>query len=255
MAEKDITLDDEEFFGKSSEVKPSSVVTSAPASEVSEKSDAKPASSQGATADESGGIPELRGTDFPKEFIDMADRLKATYRLLPKINYDAIYKELGELSVKSSPTPTLQVLNDELHKIQGSKDRLSEILINVIKCYNHKNRVVDILKDSWGKFTTEKNTEGRKGDAVYRLSNFLADFAEIEALSKVCNHVLKNLDSLHDNLSRRITIWQLMLKLRDVGRGALPDTDFHRPESMTDIFNVDKEDDKDEDGNPKLRDF
>ncbi len=252
MAENDITLDDDDFLGKPNEEKPVSEILTPV---IPKDSEVKVVSSQNTAvlADE-GDVLELRGTDYPKEFVDMADRLKANYKLLPKINYDALYKELSDLSIQSSPTPTLQVLNDELHRVQGAKDRLSEILIDVIKCYNLKNRVVDILKDSWGKFTTEKNTEGRKGDAVYRLSNFLADFAKIEALSKVCNHVLKNLDSLNDNLSRRITIWQLMLKLRDVGRGALPETDFHKPDNMTDLFGGEK-DDKDEEGNPKLRDM
>ena len=203
-------------------------------------------------------LPELVGNDYPPEYIKMSERIKAQYELLPKIDYDAVYKEISELSVKSSPTPTLQVLADELHRIQAAKDRLSEIFIDVIKSYNFKNRAVDILKDSWGKFTSEKNTEGRKGDATFRLSDFMCDFAEIEALSKSCNHVLKNLDSLHDNLSRRITIWQLMLKLRDVGRGALPDFDFDKGESKADLFNVESKESKEGkggDGEPELRDL
>ena len=35
----------------------------------------------------------------------------------------------------------------------------------------------------------------------------------------------KNLEGLQENLSRRITIFQLQLKLHDIGRGALPDLD------------------------------
>jgi len=190
-------------------------------------------------------IPILRGEDYPQDYIKMVERIKAQYTLLPSLNYDALYKELAELSIKSAPTPTLQVLNDELHKVQSAKDRLSEILVEVIKCYNFKNRAVDILKDSWGKFTSEKNTESRKGDATFRLSDFIADFAIVEALFKACNHVFKNLDSLHDNLSRRITICQLLLKLRDMGRGALPDFDFDKSGEMKpELFGEDKEIDK-----------
>lgn len=170
----------------------------------------------------------LLGNDYPPEYIKMAERIRIQYELLPTLDYENIDKEIRELSIKSTPTPTLQVLNDELHKIQAAKDRLSEILMDVIKCYNFKNRAVDILRDAWGRFTAEKNTEGRKGDATFRLSNFMIDFARVEALSKSCNHVLKNLDSLHDNLSRRITVWQLLLKLRDIGRGGLPDYNFDK---------------------------
>ena len=204
---------------------------------------------------EGDGLPVLMGSDYPPEYMRIVDRVKIQYDRLPKINYDAIYKEISELSICSNPTPTLQVLNDELHRVQASKDRLSEILIDVIKTYNFKNRAVDILKDAWGKFTTEKNTEGRKGDATFRLSDFMCDFAQLEALSKACNHVLKNLDSLHDNLSRRITIWQLILKLRDVGRGSLPDFDFSKNESMTDLFSKEVKEDVGGNGEPTERDF
>lgn len=255
MTEKNVSLDEEDFFdisGGEKNISNPDATESSGGSGPSKKIDCN--SSNTVLADDK-DIPELRGTGYPQEFLDMTERLRAAYKLLPKINYELIYKELEDLSIQSSPAPTLQVLNDELYKIQAAKDRLSEILIDVIKCYNYKNRVIDILQDSWGKFTSEKNTEGRKGDAAYRISNFLADFAEIEALSKVCNHILKNLDSVHDNLSRRITIWQMILKLRDVGRSALPDIDFSKPDCMSSLFGSDKENDKDENGEPKLRDF
>ena len=200
--------------------------------------------------------PILMGSDYPPDYLRIVDRIRIQYDRLPKIDYDAIYKEISELSLSSSPTPTLQVLNDELHRVQSAKDRLSEILIDVIKAYNFKNRAVDILKDSWGKFTSEKNTEGRKGDATFRLSDFLSDFAQLEALSKACNHVLKNLDSLHYNLSRRITIWQLLLKLRDVGRGSTPDFDFNKVESKDELFGNDsKENDGSDGSGPQLQNF
>ena len=173
-------------------------------------------------------IPSLRGDDFPSSYVSMAERIQWQYKMLPKIDYDAIYQEVGELSIKSCPTPTLQVLNDEIQKVQGAKDRLAEIFMAVVQCYNFKKRVVDILQDAWGKFTLEKNSDGRKGDAVFRLSNFNIDFAKNEALFKALSHILRNLDSLHDSLSRRITIYQLTMKLHDVGRSALPDSDFER---------------------------
>lgn len=170
----------------------------------------------------------LRGNDCPVEYVSMVNRIKRQYDLLPKIDFDKVYKELSDLTVKSCPTPSLQVLNDEIQKVQAAKDRLSEIFVNVLKCYNFKKRAVDILVDSWGKFTSEKNAEGRKGDASFRLSNFSLDLALIEGLLKSCTHILRNLDSLHDTLSRRITIIQLTMKLGDIGRTALPDFDFDR---------------------------
>jgi len=202
---------------------------------------------------------DLLGEDYPEQYISMVKRILFQYKLLPKIEYDSIYKEISDLSIKSCPTPTLQVLNDELQKVQAAKDRLSEILIDVIRCYNFKKRAVDILKDAWGKFTSEKNTEGRKGDATFRLGNFLIDFAEIEALSKACDHVFKNLDGLHDNLSRRITIWQLILKVNDPSRTSLPDYDYNRGEKAAKEIFSDKEaelfDGEKSSGQPTLEKF
>ena len=187
----------------------------------------------------------LVGDGYSQDYINVVKRIKKRYDLLPQFDYNAIYKELGDLSVKSCPTPSLATINDELHKIQGAKDRLSEILIEVIKSYNFKKRAVDILKDSWGKFTVEKNTEGRKGDSTFRLSWYLTDFAETESLFKACDHILKNLDSLNDNLSRRITIWQLMTKVGDIGRGSVPDLDYDKTPKerlQDDFFNMDNDD-------------
>jgi hypothetical protein len=170
----------------------------------------------------------LENEAYPEKYIKMVERIKNQYDNLPKMDYNAIYEEIAVLSIKTSSTPTLAVLNDELYRVQAAKDRLSEIFVNVVQTYNFKKRAVDILKDAWGRFTEEKNAESRKGDAAFRLSWYSIDLAETEGLFKACSHVLRNLDSLNDNLSRRITIWQLMTKIQDVGRGALLSEDFDR---------------------------
>jgi len=209
-------------------------------------------------------IPSLRGDGYPSDYIGMVERIKWQYEMLPRLDYDSIYKEMAELSVKACPTPTLQVLNDEIQKVQGAKDRIAEIFMDIVKCFNFKKRAVDILQDAWGKFTQEKNADARKGDAAFRLSNFMMDFASTEGLLKAANHVLKNLDSLHDSLSRRITIYQLTMKLHDVGRSALPDYDFDKPsntpnEDIASIFGEmetrDEDDNEEVDGKPQLRSF
>lgn len=184
-------------------------------------------------------LPTLRGENFPTDYIELVERIKTQYSYLTAINYDDIYQELADLSIKCQVTPSLEHINDELQRVQAAKDRLSEILINVIKSHNFKKRAVDILHDAWGKFTSEKNAEGRKGDAIFRLSNFHLDFSETEALLKTCMHVLKNLDSLSDNLSRRITIYQLITKHMDVGRGALPDNEWGRKINIDGTFDKD----------------
>jgi len=173
-------------------------------------------------------FPLLRGEIPDIDYNSLVERIQFQYGCLPVLNYDDLYQELADLSIECTATPSLEHINDELQKVQASKDRLSEILINVIKNHNFKKRAVDILQDAWGKFTSEKNAEARKGDGVFRLSNFHLDFALTESLLRTCTHVLKNLDSLSDNLSRRITIYQLISKNSDLGRGALPDHEWDR---------------------------
>jgi len=168
----------------------------------------------------------LSDLPLPEEYKSLEKRIRERYLLLPKIDYDNIYKELGDLSIKSCPTPTLQVLNVEIQKVQAAKDRLSEIFVEVMQCYTFKKRAVDILRDGWARFADDKSADRRKADAIFKTSLFEIDFALIESLLKACTHILKNLDSLHDSLSRRITVIQLQLKLHDMGRGALPDIRF-----------------------------
>lgn len=194
--------------------------------------------------------PMLVGTEnISQDYKNLSDRLLAQYRMLPYLEYNEIYSEMAELSIKSCPTPTLSVLNLELEKVQASKDRLSEIFVNVLKNYTFKKRAVDILRDSWGKFSNEKSADRRKGEAAFIVSDFESDFALTEALLKASTHILKNLDSLHDNLSRRITIIQLQLKMHDVGRGSLPDFSFDKTPSFIDDISDSKnsQSEKDED--------
>ena len=180
-------------------------------------------------------IPSPRGGNIPSDYDGMIKRVQTDYTQLPFLDYDDLYAELAELSVKSCPTPTLQVLNSEIQKVQSAKDRLSEIFVNVLRNFTFKKRAVDILRDAWSKFSEEKSADKRKGSACFVLSDFEMDYAATEALMKSCNHIIKNLDSLHDSLSRRITIIQLQLKMHDMGRGALPSFDFAPSEDGSNV--------------------
>jgi hypothetical protein len=251
-----------DFFEEASEKNPNKIEEAKDNEDMSSSADQVAQEAESQEPKSLTDIPTLRGDEYPSDYKDMVNRIVWQYKMLPVLDYDSIYKEIADLSIKACPTPTLQVLNDEIQKVQSAKDRVAEIFIEVVKCYNFKKRAVDILQDAWGKFTIEKNADGRKGDAAFRLSNFIIDFATTEALLKACTHVLKNLDSLHDSLSRRITIYQLTLKLQDIGRSALPDFDFDKPSDsdnngLADIFGEDntKQKDNGEGGKPELRTF
>ena len=51
-------------------------------------------------------LPDLRGDNYPQEYISMVNRVKLEYSMLPKFDYNKVYDELSDLSIKSSPTPT-----------------------------------------------------------------------------------------------------------------------------------------------------
>lgn len=175
-------------------------------------------------------LPSVMGTvgEIPDDFKAVADRVLAMYASLPELDYDSLYEEISELNVGSEPTPTLQLINLKLQRVQASKDRLSSICEDVIRCHTFKKRAVNILSDSWNRFATGSSADKRKADSSYRMSEFQIDLAQLEALNNVCEHIGKNLDSQHNAISRQITIIQSQLKMFDMGRGALPDFDFNK---------------------------
>ena len=186
-------------------------------------------------------IPKIFGGPMPSEYKQIVDRWLSVYKRLPVVDFEAVYNELGLLAVDSTKTPTLQHLNEQLQQVQASKDRLAEIMKDILLAHTIKKRAVDVLKDAWGRFTSERNAESRKGDSVVRVSDFERDFAEIDGLLKACNHILKNLDSLHENLSRRVSVIQLEVKIHDMGRGGLPEFSFNRidPDDYEDLMGKD----------------
>lgn len=200
------------------------------------------------------GLPCLLGDGYPEQFMVMVRRIWAQYTLLPSLDYNAIYKEMSDLTIRSSPTPTLQIINQEIQRAQASKERLSEIMCNILKCYTLKKRAVDILTEAWSNFSQEKSADKRRGDAIYRLSDFDLDYSNTESAMKVAVQISRNLDSLQESLSRRITIFQLQLKLHDLGRSALPDFDFK--DDFTDGLNaMGKKTDKEDNLEAKESDF
>jgi hypothetical protein len=184
-------------------------------------------------------LPKLMKFDnLPVDFENVVKRILLQYDSLPVLNYNELYAELAELSVKSCPTPTLDILNRELCNVQAAKDRLSEIFINVLRNYTFKKRAVDILTEAWGNFSNGKSADKRKSEAVYLISDFDMDFAETDALFRAISVVIKNLDSIHESLSRRITIIQVQLKMQDVGRSSLPDFSFDKAQTVFDAVSA-----------------
>lgn len=175
--------------------------------------------------------PNLSGAGFPEEFKEMVVRTVENYKTLPKINYEEVYDELQSLVIKSRPTPTLQLISEELQKVQALKERVGEIMKTIIPSHTMKKRHVDILKESWVLFSNERSADKRKADSIYRISEFESDFLAIDCLMKTAMHIAKNLDSIQEILSRRITIVSLELKISELGRSSVTDYEFNGPSS------------------------
>lgn len=171
-------------------------------------------------------LPKLQGSGYPNEFLEMVETVYAYYRMMPAVDYVSTMNELIGLTIKSIPTPTLQSINQELQKVQAVKERISEIMRSIIPMHTIKKRQVEILKESWLRHAVGKSVEQRKADAVFRMFQFESDYMSTDALLKTAMHITKNLDSIQEILSRRITIVGLELKMHDLGRHGLPDYNF-----------------------------
>lgn len=176
--------------------------------------------------------PQLKGDSYPPEFLGMIETFRSYIKVTPQLDFTAIYEELEELSVRSESTPTLQHINMQLQRVQASKERLSEIIMQIMPSHTIKKRSVDILKESWTKFSSEGSVDKRKADAVFRLGEFEQDYVATDAVFKTCMHISRNLDSFQDNLSRRITIMGLQLKLNDLNKTVMPDYEFGRGQDL-----------------------
>ena len=177
-------------------------------------------------------VPTIMGENFSSKFIQAVNQISLSYKMLPELNYDETYAEFADLNVAVSPTPTLQILNQELEKAQGAKERLAELDIAITQCYVFKERAVDILLEAILLYSDEKSADKRKGYAAISLMNFSLDLAKTESLYKGCKIILNNLISLQDTLSRKITNIQLQIKLMDTGRTMLPDFDFTKRDGV-----------------------
>jgi len=185
---------------------------------------------------------------IPEDFKNMADRLVAQYEHLPVLDYDEIYRELGQLSVHSSPTPTLDVINAELEKVQSARDRLSEIYVNIVINLEVKKRVVDSLQTAWGNFSQGKSAEKRKGEASFLISLFEADLSQVSAVFKAVDVIYGNLEAIYNTLRTKVSVIQSQIRTFDVGRGNMPDINFDKLKGDMDIAAITSKFDTSADG-------
>lgn len=161
--------------------------------------------------------PNVVGEGFHPDFLALVNKVRRSYTRLPYLNSEEIFSEISNLYVPLKENYSLSSLSMDIHKVQAARERMAQIDIEVSRCHVFKKRAVNILLAAWGKFTGEKNAEGRKGDGSFRMSEFELDLADTESIAKGCNGMISNLESSHSALSRRVTLAQNQLKIRELG--------------------------------------
>lgn len=168
--------------------------------------------------------PTLEPVASPDDYVRIADAMSNKLSRLKAMDYDKLYAELSELNVKISSDPTLSGLSKELQRIQSAKDRVAEIVKDSVQNYLVRDRIATVLTKGWVRFSNAKSSDMREAEAQLKLSQFIESAAEAEAFYKGSLQILKNLDSQHEIVSRRLSCFNLVLKLRDL-RGYSSDQD------------------------------
>jgi hypothetical protein len=164
-------------------------------------------------------IPQINPAETPEDFNDAVIKVQQMISELRPLDYEALNKEMVELNIPTTDSPSLQKLQEDIQRIQSAKDRMADIIIDVEEEYRIKDCCSSLLKESWLKYSPESAVDKRKSDAALRMSQFILSSAQAEVLYKTASRVMKNLDDKQGSISRQVTIYQQLIKMRDINRG------------------------------------
>jgi len=178
----------------------------------------------------SSSVPQLlAGRNYPSEFKQIVKKCNESLKKFPKVDYDEIYEELETLAVRSSKTPTLDIISEEIAKIQAIQDRLTEIYIQLVPICGVKKRYLELLRLAWMNYASGGSKDKREGEASSILVEYEVDYAESDSLKNALLQIIKNAESILHSYSRRITVFQIQSKQGDFGgRSNIPEINFQR---------------------------
>jgi hypothetical protein len=159
----------------------------------------------------------IEAVNVPEDFKNIVEKANLMLRKLKKMDKNSVFEEIRLLNVPVSKAPSVQQINEEMLKVQSAKDRVSDILIDAHTNFVITKRIHELLLDGWTIFSDQNSAERRRGEAGLKMYQFAEMAAESEAIYKATSHVLKNLDSKHDMLSRQVTIFTVLIKLDPSG--------------------------------------
>jgi hypothetical protein len=167
--------------------------------------------------------PVVEKVESADDFQRIVDKSTELLKSLTPVeeDYPKVYEELKNLNVATSSNPSLQQISVEMQKVQSAKDRVSQILVDVHRNFIVRKRVCELLREGWVPFSSHSAAEKRRGESFVKMSQFIESASEAECLYKAAAHIMENLDSKHESLSRQITVYNLALKLNDFSGGSL----------------------------------
>lgn len=139
---------------------------------------------------------------------------------LPRINRNSIRKEMENMNVDLKQSPHTSDLNEGLAKSQGYKDRLAEIYTLALREFKLRSRCVDMLFDANNVVSKGKSADVRRGEATMRYPMLLIQLEAAESFMKEVEHVLQNIKSAHESVSRQVSVAQIQLQLGEIRREA-----------------------------------
>ena len=142
---------------------------------------------------------------------------------IPRMNRNTLRREMEEMKVKLSENPTTKDLNEGLSLSQAYKDRLAEIYNMALREFKTRERCVDMLFDAFNHLEAKgKSADIRRGEATIKYPMLLIHLEAAETFLKEVEHVLNNIKSAHEAISRQVSIAQIQLQLGEIRRGIMP---------------------------------
>ena len=138
---------------------------------------------------------------------------------LPSLDRNKLRQEMIDMKIELQNNPTTAHLNKGLAKAQAYKDRLSEIYSLAIREYKLRSRCNDMLINAF--IATEakgKSADARQGEAAMKYPMLMIQLEAAESFMKEVEHVLANIKSAHESVSRQVSVAQIQLQLGEIRR-------------------------------------
>jgi ATP-dependent protease HslVU (ClpYQ) ATPase subunit len=146
----------------------------------------------------------------------IANNILAT---LPKINRNAYRREMLNMQVRVSESPTTFELNEGLAKVQGYKDRLAEMYNLANNEYRLRKRTKEMLFDAQSVLSKASSADKRSGECTMKYPLMVLNLEAAEIFVDEIEQIMANMKSTSEAISRQVSVMQMALTIGDVRRG------------------------------------